>query len=149
MRICIAGAPGSALTSAMPSRKRSLLSQPRRSCTSAWISPQIAAGPKPSAPILRNAPTTSSRLPIFGFTCSSSIDLHALLPHGRGRLGRSQELDECRRSRRILRAERGGRHEAGVVLQRAGEGDELRAWLADDLADLGQAKRAPSFCERD
>src|SRR5262245_48226468 len=40
-----ATAPGSMFTSASPSRKRSFVSQPRFSCTSAWITPHMAARP--------------------------------------------------------------------------------------------------------
>src|SRR6266850_2168739 len=67
MHICIAGAPGSVFTRARPSRNCSFVSQARRSCTSAWISPQIAGAPKPRMPTFRKAAATSRYLRIVSF----------------------------------------------------------------------------------
>src|SRR6185503_4364942 len=70
MHICIAGAPGSVFTSARPSRNCSFVSQARRSCTSAWISPQIAGAPKPRTPTFRKAAATSRYLRIVSLMAS-------------------------------------------------------------------------------
>src|SRR5260221_412586 len=67
MHICIAGAPGSVFTRARPSRNCSFVSQARRSCTSAWISPQIAGAPKPRMPTFRKVAATSRYLRIVSF----------------------------------------------------------------------------------
>src|SRR6185295_6473396 len=117
MHICMAVAPGSALTRASPSRKRSLLSQPRRSCTSAWMSGQItAAPPKLTVPILRKTLMTSNRLRIVSLMAVSSIDFHAFVFHHGDRGGRLQPAHLQRDVRAGLAAQR---RQAGNLLSAA------------------------------
>src|SRR5258706_13385293 len=128
MHICIAGAPGSAFTSASPSTNLSLVSQARRSCTSAWMIPQIAAAPKPSVPTLRNTSSTSQYPRLFSVMAA----LSTVERNGSGAGEPGGALVDNGGGRDIAERHAAGIEEDPLVLARA-------AGLApgDDLAQLG------------
>src|SRR5688572_24720262 len=69
MHSCMTAPPGSMLTTANPSRNRSRVSQPRLSCSSAWMMPMMAGPPKLVAPSLRKVFASSSHRALKSSPC--------------------------------------------------------------------------------
>src|SRR5262245_49999812 len=81
--------------------------------------------------------------------CSSPLDFHTLRLHHSDDCGGLQEHDKRSYRFRWMSAGWDTRNKPSVVLQLIRQGDERRASLAHDLANLREAERTLSLSKRD